>query len=105
MPQILHPDGSDDPRRAEEQFLDLFLSDEELLRAEFDAIIAADWSNPPSASPAQTPGPNRAHRGHRATCEFGTSRPTAPPPDRRARVDAATLTSELKTRSETRKGR
>ncbi len=53
MPQILHPDGSDDPRRAEEQFLDLFLSDEELLRAEFDAIIAADWSSPPSASPAR----------------------------------------------------
>jgi hypothetical protein len=53
VPQILHPDGSDDPRRAEEQFLDLLLSEEELLQAEFDAIIAADWSSPPSSSPAR----------------------------------------------------
>ena len=32
----------------EEQFLDLLCSDAELLRAEFDSIIAAEWPDPPS---------------------------------------------------------
>ena len=56
VPQILHPDGADDPRRATTQFLDLLLSDQELLRTEFDAIIAADWASPPA-------GP-KSGRGH-----------------------------------------
>jgi hypothetical protein len=46
VPPILHPDGSDDPRSTNEQFLDLLLADEELLSAEFDIIIAAEWSGP-----------------------------------------------------------
>ena len=36
-----------------EEFLELLLADEELLRAEFEAIIAAEWPGPP---------PNQAHR-------------------------------------------
>ncbi len=33
--------------RPEEAFADVVLADEEWLRAEFDAIIAAVWSDPP----------------------------------------------------------
>ena len=68
MPQILHPDGFDDTRSTEEQFLDLLLADEELLRAEFDAIIAAEWPGPPPIPPDRRvrgepdPGATRRHR-------------------------------------------
>ena len=43
----------------EEQFLDLICGDADLLQAEFDAIIAAEWPTPP----ANTPG-NGAAGGH-----------------------------------------
>jgi hypothetical protein len=45
----------------EEQFLALICADEDLLRAEFDAIIAASWDQP--ASP-QRPGHNRLPAQH-----------------------------------------
>jgi hypothetical protein len=35
-------------RSVDEQFLDLICGDAELLAAEFDAIIAADWHTPPA---------------------------------------------------------
>ena len=35
----------------EEQFLDLVCSDEDLVQAEFEAIIAAEWPTPPPARP------------------------------------------------------
>lgn len=35
----------------EEQFLDLVYSDEDLVQAEFEAIIAAEWPTPPPARP------------------------------------------------------
>ena len=50
MSQIWLPDSPDDPRSTEEQFLDLLLADDDLLRAEFDAITqkveagTLDWS-------------------------------------------------------------
>jgi hypothetical protein len=52
MPTIARPDGR--PRRTAEaeEFLGLVCSDAELLRAEFDAIIAAGWPSPPPADPA-----------------------------------------------------
>jgi len=40
-------DGLDATRTTDEQFLQLLLADEELLRAEFDALIAAEWSGSP----------------------------------------------------------
>jgi hypothetical protein len=42
----------------EEQFLDLIFSDTDLLAAEFDAIIAAEWPEPPG----DRPGPGAACR-------------------------------------------
>jgi len=53
MPQIRPPGRVDDTPSTEEQFLDLLLADDELLRVEFDAIIAAEWPGPP---------PNLPHR-------------------------------------------
>ena len=38
------------------EFLDLVLGDEDLLRDEFEAIIAASWQEPPPRRPA-LPGP------------------------------------------------
>ena len=41
MSQIWLPDGAHETRSAEAQFLDLLLADDDLVQAEFDAIIAA----------------------------------------------------------------
>ena len=52
MPQILHTDGGLDAGQAtDEQFVELLCADEDLWRAEFDAIIAAEWPGPPQARP------------------------------------------------------
>jgi hypothetical protein len=51
MPQIPHADGSTATRGTDEQFLELLCADEDLVRAEFDAIIAAEWPSPPPAEP------------------------------------------------------
>ena len=40
-------------RSTEEQFADVVCSDEDWVRAEFEAIIAAEWPAPPSRPPAQ----------------------------------------------------
>ena len=39
-------------------FADLVCQDEEWLRAEFDAIVAAEWGAPPPAPPPAPPGPD-----------------------------------------------
>lgn len=39
----------------EQEFLDLVCSDEELVQAEFEAIIAAEWPTPPSPPGARPP--------------------------------------------------
>jgi hypothetical protein len=43
-----------------EEFLDVLLADEDLLRAEFDAIIADAWPDAPHAAPPPTPCRRRA---------------------------------------------
>jgi hypothetical protein len=52
--------------RVEEEFLGLVCADEELLRAEFDALIAATWGQPHPARPRRagwpTPPPRRRPR-------------------------------------------
>ena len=55
-------DGAADTRTVTEQFLALIYSDETLLRAEFDAIIAAAWPGPPTVTP-QGRATDRPHRG------------------------------------------
>ncbi|MEV4620772.1 hypothetical protein AB0J74_18935 [Asanoa sp. NPDC049573] len=38
-------------------FLDIVCHDEELLRAEFDALVAASWDEPPAPPPPAGPRP------------------------------------------------
>jgi hypothetical protein len=82
---------------AEETFLALVYTDEELLRAEFDAIIADSWNEPtPPARqrPTRPPAPPPQRRRHRSgtagrapgrqhyPAGEGRSRQRAPPPGR-----------------------
>jgi len=86
-------------RSTEQQFLDLLLADEELLRAEFDAIIAAEWPGPPPNLPHRRvggePGPREERRhpapataargvGRRSRGE-GSARQRSPPAEERQR--------------------
>jgi hypothetical protein len=41
--------------RQRDEFVDLICADADLLRAEFEAIVAAGWSNPPPSPPAGRP--------------------------------------------------
>jgi hypothetical protein len=45
--------GDTTARAVDEQFLDLICSDADLLAAEFDAIIAAEWPKPPARRPGR----------------------------------------------------
>ena len=47
----------------DEQFLDLICSDEDLLRAEFDAIITAEWPSPPANTPGRGAADGRPASG------------------------------------------
>jgi hypothetical protein len=47
----------------DEEFLALVCADEELLRAEFEAIIEASWTEPPRSRPARGPA-QPVRRGH-----------------------------------------
>ncbi|TWD83037.1 hypothetical protein FB561_4190 [Kribbella amoyensis] len=42
-------------RLARDEFLDLVCDDVDLLRAEFDALIAASWDDPPGRRPPSPP--------------------------------------------------
>ena len=53
--------GDTTARTVDEQFLDLICNDADLLAAEFDAIIAAEWPEPPP----DRPGTRRRRRAPR----------------------------------------
>ena len=62
------PGTSETARRIEEQFLELICRDADLLAVEFDAIIAAEWPEPPAERPGRSaagrhPGSDPARRG------------------------------------------
>jgi len=82
MPQITYTDGSTATRGPDEQFLELLCADEDLVRAEFDAIIAAEWPSPPPAEPdrgadaGRRPRPARPRR--EASVAAQPSRPRHP---------------------------
>ena len=77
-----------DTQQLDEAFLDLTLADGELLRAEFDALIAASWESP-SEPPVDKP------------CPPGGGRP-ARPPSRRVRRGAPALEPVLSRRTDGR---
>lgn len=77
----------------EEEFLAIVCSDEDLMRAEFDAIIAAEWPSPPPDRPEnddlvepaprtvrRPPIPNQARRPDQPRGIRGRSRERSPPP-------------------------
>lgn len=84
--------------RLDHEFLDLVLADDDMVRAEFDAIVQATWSPPPVSPPARPTkfgrrgrrGParlrgqprhrTRAPRGLRFRRSMG-ARQRSPPPD------------------------
>jgi hypothetical protein len=51
VPPILPSDGADAARSIDEQFLELLLAHEDLLRAEFDEIITREWPGSPPDRP------------------------------------------------------
>ena len=57
------PPTSETARRVDEQFLDLICGETDLLTAEFDAIIAAEWPEPPADGPARGAAGGRPGRG------------------------------------------
>jgi hypothetical protein len=88
MPQTRPPDRAGATRSAEEKFLDLLLADDDLIRAEFDAIIAAEWSGSPPSPPRRRvrggPDPGRIRR-HRARATKGPGAGRRPPVEGSAR--------------------
>jgi hypothetical protein len=73
---MLTPAPGSSTRSTHDEFVDLLCADEELLRAEFDAIVAAEWPGEPPLEfrprgdgprwPAPTP-PSEPHRPGRRT--------------------------------------
>jgi hypothetical protein len=79
MRQILHTDDVDATPNTDEQFLELLCGDEDLLRAEFDAIIAAEWPSPPPAEPECGAGAEqRPRRGWQRRKAGVAARPNQP---------------------------
>jgi hypothetical protein len=86
--------GDTTVRSVDEQFLELICSDADLLAAEFDAIIAAEWSTPPAdreargtadghsgSGPARATDPGRDLVGRpRHPGVGGWARQRSPPP-------------------------
>jgi hypothetical protein len=64
---------------ADEEFLALVCADQDLVRAEFDAIIAAEWDSPPPGPPDHDDGNAERPRS------WGQHCPTAVAVPRRAR--------------------
>jgi hypothetical protein len=74
-----HATDASAAQTVDEQFLALVCSDEDLLRAEFDAIIAAEWPSPPANTPAHGAADGRrgggAHRHQLARVAGPVARP------------------------------
>src|SRR5438309_1929527 len=57
--------GISDAAVVEQRFLDVICDDPDLLRAEFDAIVAGEWPEPPVPTPRREPAYGRPRRGGR----------------------------------------
>ena len=104
VPQTLQSDGFHENRNTHEQLLDLVFADEELLGAEFDAIIAVEWAAPHRSRLTEAPAPSDIPAdGDHAALEPRTAGPATPATDRR--VGSATLTSAPDSDNRNTKGR
>lgn len=79
MPQTVPAARLTSGRTAEEEFLALICADEQLLRSEFDAIIAAEWPEP---TPTRRGGADDAERPHRRERAGAGRDPDRPGPTR-----------------------
>ncbi len=101
MSKISLPAGAGDTGSVDARFLDLLLADDDLVQAEFDAIIAAEWPGPPPNLPRRRvlggpdPGGRRRHRatatqraraGRRPALD-GSARQRSPPPNDQEKTD------------------
>jgi len=83
MSKISLPAGAGDTHSVEDQFLDLLLADDDLVQAEFDAIIAAEWPGPPPNLPRRRvvggpdPGGRRRPRATATKSSVAGRRPAA----------------------------
>jgi hypothetical protein len=84
MPAIPPAGRVDLPRWTVDQFIDVVCAEEDLLRAEFEAIVAAEWPEPPSRHPGPPPTSARRPVERRLPAIRSTSDPT--PPDRGSRT-------------------
>ncbi|GGN95074.1 hypothetical protein GCM10010112_84980 [Actinoplanes lobatus] len=68
----------------QDAFIDLVCQDDDLLRAEFDALVAASWHTPPGPPPPAPPRRPPPGAAHSATPAIHTGRPyTGGTPTRR----------------------
>ncbi|MDQ1749952.1 MAG: hypothetical protein QOE71_1008 [Pseudonocardiales bacterium] len=67
--------GSNAVLTEDEQFLALLCGDEDLLRAEFDVIIAAEWPGTPARPPGADSADERAVPASRPSSSAGQRRP------------------------------
>ena len=71
--------GDTTARTVDEQFLELICSDVSLLAAEFDAIIAAEWPEPPADRPGRGAVGGHAGSGAARRAAEPVRRPVPPP--------------------------
>ena len=62
-----------------EQFVELFCADDDLVQAEFDAIVAAEWPSPPPAEPDDSADAGRPPRQARRPRDDGGAEPSKRP--------------------------
>lgn len=80
--------GAGESRGTEERFLELVCADEELVRAEFEAIVAAQWTDPPMSRYGPHAGGHQRGSPVRAALVRLTTAPSGlwrTGPDRKAR--------------------
>jgi len=65
-----------------EAFADLVCDDVELLRAEFDAIVAAAWPDRPTPRPGRPCGGDGGRCRRAVACRWGVARPASAPATR-----------------------
>jgi hypothetical protein len=66
-------------RTVDDQFLALLCSEEDLLRSEFDAIIAAEWPSPPASTPRRGAAEQRPAGGTYRRTDADVGRRVAKP--------------------------
>ncbi len=80
--KALQPDTADAARTAHEEFVALLIADEDLVSAEFQEIVTAEWPMPPSARP-RGGAPSRRwppqRRSHRRWHSWGAGTRPDPP--------------------------